>query len=127
MKIYLCGGINSLSDNQAKGWREKAKEILHAIGHETLDPMRRDYRGKEDQNVDDIVLGDIDDIGASNWILVNAERPSWGTAMELVYAFMLRKHVVAFVGDAKPSPWLVYHSTFITKTIEKAIRIINVI
>jgi len=43
MKIYLAGGINGLSDQECREWREKAKGLLP--GHAILDPMDRDYRG----------------------------------------------------------------------------------
>lgn len=79
MKTYLCGGINGLSDADCRDWREVAKSLLTT---ETLDPMRRDYRGKEDESVQEIVLGDYHDIWQSAFILVNATKPSWGTAME---------------------------------------------
>lgn len=75
MMVYLCGGINGLSDADCRDWREVAKHRLRA---ETLDPMRRDYRGREDESVDEIVAGDLEDIRASDFVLVNATRPSWG-------------------------------------------------
>lgn len=117
---YLCGGINGLSDDQCRDWREVAKSLLKT---ETLDPMRRDYRGKEDESVNEIVQGDIRDIEQSDFILVNATRPSWGTAMEIVYAWQGRP-VVAFVGDASVSPWLRYHCE-IVRTVEEACAWIN--
>src|SRR5580698_9089231 len=83
--IYLCGGINKLSDSDAKGWREATKAEL-AGKFLFLDPMRRDYRGKEAESVREIIAGDIEDISASDILLVNAARPSWGTGMELFFA-----------------------------------------
>lgn len=109
MKVYLCGGINGLSDPECRGWREVARARLEHHGHHAIDPMRRDYRGKEDESVDDIVRGDLDDIAESDVLLVNATRPSWGTAMEIVYAHQARKRIVACVGDGPVSPWLRYH------------------
>lgn len=120
---YLCGCINGLSDSECRDWREVAKELLKT---ETLDPMRRDYRGKEDESVDEIVKGDLDDIAASTFMLVNATRPSWGTAMEIVYACEgQRLGIVAFVGDARVSPWLRYHCDQIFRTVEEAVAFIN--
>ena len=43
--VYLCGGINGLTDGECNDWRTMAKEQIK--GHEFLDPMRRDYRGRE--------------------------------------------------------------------------------
>lgn len=123
MITYLCGGINGLSDAECRDWREVAKELLKT---DTLDPMRRDYRGKEDESVNEIVKGDIDDIGRSDIVLVNATRPSWGTAMEIVYAVTRNKRVVAFAGSGRVSPWLRYHCDAIYRTIEEACEAVNV-
>lgn len=110
--VYLCGGINGLSDADCKDWRAEAIATLCPLFY-VLDPMRRDYRGRESENVKAIVSGDLFDIQASDIVLVNAARPSWGTAMELVYAkrdFGGGKFVVAFNLPEHPSPWLVWHT-----------------
>lgn len=107
MRVYLCGPINGCDDAQATEWREVAKS--HLAGHCTLlDPMRRDYRGREHEPgvADEIVTGDRNDIDNADALLVNAERPSWGTAREIEYARALGKRVFAFVGWTRPSPWL---------------------
>lgn len=120
---YLCGGINGLSDGECRDWRKDATAQLRTV---VLDPMARDYRGAEDENVEAIVQGDLADIQASKYLLVNATRPSWGTAMELVYARQWGKRVVAFVGEgARVSPWLRHHSSEIHPTLEAAIAAIN--
>jgi hypothetical protein len=109
---YLCGGINGLTDAECKDWREVAKSLLDG---DTLDPMRRDYRGREYESANEIVMNDLEDIKASDYMLVTATRPSWGAAMEIVYAKTLAPRdglarcVVAFVGDARISPWLQSH------------------
>lgn len=121
--VYLCGGINGLSDSDCTDWREYAKTRLL---HGTLDPMRRDYRGKEDESVSEIVKGDLDDIAECPTILVNATRPSWGTAMEIVYAFGLGKRIICWTGDARISPWLRYHSTVLFPSLDECITWINV-
>ena len=121
MKIYLCGGINGLTDEECYGWREKAKELLN---HPTIDPTRRDYRGKEDESVDAIIDGDKKDIDDADILLVNATRPSWGTAMEIMYAFERNKPVYSIVGD-KISPWLRYHSTLLSDSLESSVFAIN--
>ena len=42
IKVYLCGPINGCTDTEAKNWREAVKEHFPA----SVDPMKRDYRGK---------------------------------------------------------------------------------
>lgn len=112
MKVYLCGGINGLSDADCNNWRDYAREHLKC---ETIDPMRRDYRGVEDQHIADIVAGDLADIDECDFVLANCTRPSWGTAMEIYYAWTRSKRIYAIVKEGMPiSPWLRFHSTVLT-------------
>lgn len=122
MSTYLCGGINGLSDSECRDWREYAKKHLRTA---TLDPMRRDYRGKEDESIEKIVTGDLEDIAQSRYVLVNATRPSWGTAMEIIYAYQAKKCIVAWTGDGPVSPWLKYHTTFVCASLAQAVTMIN--
>ncbi len=118
--VYLCGGINALSDADATDWREEMKHVLGDC-YLFLDPMRRDYRGREAECVNEIVDGDLVDVINSNIILVNAVRPSWGTAMEVLFAAQLGKCVVTMCPSDKPSPWLVRHSDIIVQSWDDAI------
>lgn len=134
--IYLCGGINKLSDSEATDWREAAKARLSS-NYTFLDPMRRDYRGRELECVDEIVDGDMADIIKSDILLVNAVRPSWGTGMEVFYAAALRENgflstvahgprmIVTVCPLDQPSPWLIRHSTYVVKTFESAFKILK--
>ena len=123
LTTYLCGGINGLSDADCRDWREVAKAQLRTA---TLDPMRRDYRGKEDANFREIVAYDLEDIDACDYVLVNATKPSWGTAMEVFYAFQSDKYVVVWVGTGtRVSPWLRYHCAEIRESLESACDAIN--
>lgn len=118
MRVYLAGGINGLTDSQCKDWREYAKTRLP----DTLDPMRRDYRGIEGDHVQEIVEFDIDDINACDAVLANCSAPSWGTGMEIRFARSRDKliHVVVPEGKAV-SPWLWYHADGVHTTLDAAI------
>lgn len=118
---YLCGGINGLSDSECRDWRNTAKSLLLT---DTLDPMRRDYRGREDEFSDEIVEYDLGDIDKSEFVLVNATKPSWGTAMEVFYANRICRVVIGFTGDSPISPWLKYHCELYAN-LEAAIEEIN--
>lgn len=117
--VYLCGGINGLSDSDATDWREATKARLEGAV-EFLDPMRRDYRGREAECVNEIVDGDLIDVINSRIILVNAVRPSWGTAMEVFFAATMGKCVITVCPSDKPSPWLLKHSDMIVSSFEEA-------
>ncbi len=117
--IYLCGGINGLADAQCKDWRAKAKDALRGI-FEFIDPMDHDYRGIENTNAEEIVISDRNAIRRSHGLLVNASTPSWGTAMEVHYAYMLCSPVIVAVVESGPvSPWLAYHAT-VVRTFDEA-------
>ena len=120
--IYLCGPINGCTDEECKDWREEAKRRLP----NTLDPMRRDYRGREEECTVEIVEGDKDDICQSTALLVNHPKPSVGTAMEILYAWELGKRVyVVAPSSASVSPWLRYHSTVIVHSFEEAYSLLE--
>ena len=122
-KLYLCGGINGLTDDECKTWRESVKNALSGI-YIIVDPMRRDYRGTEDQHVHEIIDGDLADIRECDTLIVNAERPSWGTAMEVYQAALWNKRIIT-VCPNKISPWLRGHSTTIFSSLDEAIRFLK--
>ena len=117
--VYLAGPINGCTDAEARDWRTAVREAIGAQW-KVLDPMDRDYRGREAEHVIAIVEGDITDLLSSDAVIVNAARPSWGTAMELVYARDYGVRVIAFGTDA-PSPWLSYHADTICSTLGDAL------
>jgi len=124
--IYLAGPINGRATKDITQWREEAKTIWPGA---CLDPMRRDYRGREMEPTiaEDIVNGDMKDIRASDGILVYYDGPSVGTAMEIFYAKSVLKKIVVIVYKAEttPSPWLVHHSDFICGDLQEALRFLR--
>jgi hypothetical protein len=115
--FYLGGPINGCTDEEAHGWRDAAKEILMRGGHTWRDPMERDYRGQEQDLgiVKEIVEGDKDDIDLCDVALMNCPKPSYGTAMEILYAWEHGNIVLVVLPDdgSTPSPWITYHSDHI--------------
>lgn len=118
MKVYLCGPINGCSDSEANDWRTLVKGLLP----DTLDPMRRDYRGKEKMMYREIVELDKVDVVSSDALLVSYSKPSVGTSMEILYAWERGKIVVVVSpSGATISPWLEYHSHHIANTYADAV------
>jgi nucleoside 2-deoxyribosyltransferase len=118
MKVYLCGPINGRSDDDCKTWREAAKAVLP----DTLDPMRRDYRGKESEAWREIVELDKIDVASCDALLVYFDRPSVGTSMEMLYAWERGKRIVLVNRSAAQlSPWLVYHSHKVCASLDEAL------
>lgn len=124
--IYLCGPINGRTDEDATTWRETVKARWNGV---CLDPMRRDYRGRELEPgiAAEIVDGDIEDIQAADAILVFFDKPSVGTSMEVFYAkHVLGKFVAVIDAQDKPlSPWLLHHSNTVTRHTSVALACID--
>jgi nucleoside 2-deoxyribosyltransferase len=123
MKVYLCGPINGRSDDDCKGWREYAKERIA----DTLDPMDRDYRGRELEPgiAAQIVENDKADILRCDAMLVYFDKPSVGTSMEILFARQANGEEMRIVlvdrSDKPLSPWLIYHCSSIVKTLDEGI------
>lgn len=116
--VYLAGPINGCTDAEANGWRERF--IADHPGHTYLDPMRRDYRGREDECVAEMVQGDMADIDACDILVAYCWQVSWGTAMEILYAHQQAKLVICVVPEGhRVSPWLRYHSDAIFHTLDE--------
>jgi nucleoside 2-deoxyribosyltransferase len=118
LKVYLAGPINGCSDSECINWREDAKRVL-SDKYDVIDPMRRDYRGSEKTNSEEIVEKDLDDIITCDIILANCSKPSSGTSCELVYAKMWGLSVLS-VGSK--SPWVWYHSNKVFDTMNDALE-----
>lgn len=122
MKTYLCGHINGCNDKECKDWRNRVKRQLV----DTVDPMIRDFRGVEKLSVEEIVNGDKSDIDPSDILLVNYEKPSIGTSMEILYAHERGKIVLVVAKNINIlSPWLIYHSHKIFNNMEDAVKYIK--
>lgn len=122
--VYLAGPILGCSDAEAIDWREEAKREL--VGLDFLDPMVRDYRGREAEAFAEIVEGDKDDIDTSDVMLAMCPRPSVGTSMEVLYAWQRAMPVVVVAPPGAPvSPWLRYHASEVVETLAEACRAVR--
>ncbi|MCS6771878.1 MAG: nucleoside 2-deoxyribosyltransferase [Kiritimatiellae bacterium] len=121
-RIYLCGPIMDEHEGHARAWRQKAKELL-AHDFILLDPMRRNFKDREVDSANEIVEFDLQDIRDADILLVNYNKPSIGTAMEVFYASHdLGKFVVAFspFSFKDCSPWMIRFCTKILPNLEAA-------
>jgi nucleoside 2-deoxyribosyltransferase len=121
MKVYLCGPINGCTDEECKDWRQAFKAGV-LPGDECIDPMKRDYRGKEAESYREIVELDKRDLRRADVLIANCPKPSVGTSMEIYDAWLRGIPVVTWIPtDAVISPWLRYHSTVIVHSLPEAI------
>lgn len=122
VRPYLCGPINGCTDTEAKGWRGRVQKVFPY----SIDPMVRDYRGQEDTAYREIVDLDKRDVRECDVVVVNYDKPSVGTSMEVFYAHSIGKPVILWCKpDARISPWLRYHSTTIVHSLEELVQAVH--
>ncbi|NQT92062.1 MAG: nucleoside 2-deoxyribosyltransferase [Lentisphaerae bacterium] len=121
-KIYLCGPIMDEHEGEARSWRESAHKLL-GRSFMLLDPMRRNFKDREVDSANEIVEFDLQDVKEADIVLVNYNKASIGTAMEVFYASNeMGKFVVAFSPFAfkECNPWMVRFCTKILGSLEEA-------
>ena len=125
--IYLSGPIMDEHEGEARQWREEAKRILGEKFF-LLDPMRRNFKDREVDSANEIVRFDLQDVDDADFILVNYNKASIGTAMEIFHAsHNLGKFIVAFspFEFKECSPWMVKYCTKILPSLEDAAEYIK--
>lgn len=117
-RVYLAGPIFQQSDASCNDWRAKFKACEMFFW---MDPMARDYRGKEDSAYREIVEGDKADVDACHAVVAKVNPPSAGTSMEILWAWLNETPVIA-ITDGRVSPWVRYHATDICASEEAALQ-----
>ena len=124
--IYLYGPIMDEHAGLARQWRDAAKVQL-AEKFKLLDPMRRKFVDRQVDSANEIVEFDLQDVRDADILLVNYNKPSIGTSMEVFFAAHdLGKFVVAFSPfEYKDcSPWMARYCTKILPDLESAAQYI---
>ncbi len=125
--IYLSGPIMDEHEGIAREWREAAKSLL-GDRFKLLDPMRRKFVDRQVDSANEIVEFDLQDVRDADFLLVNYNRASIGTSMEVFYAaHNLGKFVVAFspLEYKDCSPWMAKYCTKILPDLESAVSYIR--
>ena len=125
--IYLSGPIMDESAGCAREWRAAAGRLF-GNGFRLLDPMRRKFVDRQVDSANEIVEFDLQDVRDADIVLVNYNKPSIGTSMEVFYASHdLGKFVVAFSPfEYKDcSPWMARYCTKIVPDLESAVNYIE--
>ena len=124
--IYLSGPIMDEYSGIARQWRDVAKSAL-SEQFRMLDPMRRKFVDRQVDSANEIVEFDLQDVRDADIVLVNYNKPSIGTSMEVFYAAHdLGKFVVAFSPfEYKDcSPWMARYCTKILPDLDQAVNYI---
>ena len=76
-----------------------------------------------EKNIDERVQRSLDLIDQCDGLLANLNRPNYGTAMEIFYAYRHHK-MVTVVGQSPFSPWVLSHSQARFADIDHALEYI---
>ena len=120
-RIYLAGSIFGVSEEDSKMWREEVKENLKDL-YLFSDPTEKKLGSAQ---MSEIVESDKKLIDQCHILLVNHNKQTTGTAMEVLYGWE-RQKLVILVCPEEASPWLYYHGDMIFKDIKSAINYLKV-
>lgn len=115
--VYITGSTFEAQDliSQAVAdWRSLAIDKLQTCGLKVVNPLEFAWSGMEetdfiDNKFDARVRRALDLIDQSDALLANLAKSSYGTAMEMFYAYR-RGKLVTVVGQQPFSPWVLSHS-----------------
>lgn len=120
MKVLVCGsigygGLSEIREIQSL-LRKEGFTVLDHISEKGMDYSDiKDFRKKQEL-AKRIVKHDLDFIRASDVVVAIANKPSYGTAIEIFVAKELGKKIIFFSKDKVPTPWPIAFSDRIVTT-----------
>lgn len=118
------GGINEIRRLYAL-LREKGYDIVDHLIEKGMDYSDiDDFRDKKELS-HKIVKYDLEYVNKSDIIIVVANSPSYGTAMEMLIAKEKGKKVIVLAKDPIPTPWPINFSDFIVKDESELIKLLD--
>src|SRR6266550_7561210 len=129
ISVYLSGPIGGCTDEEVFGWRNRMKALLPR--YNVIDPTVRDMRGKVMTREDDkyVIEKDKAEIRQSRYLVVNPWKATFGTPMEVIYAYDVCNGccVISVIPPGCPGdhPWIRYHSNVHVETLEEAAEMIK--
>jgi nucleoside 2-deoxyribosyltransferase len=125
----VCGSIGYGNANDIKDMytllRSKGFSLIDHIIHEGMDySYIRDFKDKKDLS-HQIVNHDLQYIEKSDVIVVIANGPSYGTAIEMYVAKNSGKQIILLAKDAVPTPWPVHFSDYIVGNENELFDLLN--
>lgn len=118
------GGINEIRRLYAL-LREKGYDIVDHLIEKGMDYSDiNDFRDKKELS-HEIIKHDLEYVNKSDIIIVVANNPSYGTAMEMLIAKEGGKKVIVLAKDPIPSPWPINFSDFIVKDESELIKLLD--
>lgn len=126
MKIMVCGSIGYGGIHDIR----QLYSFLRKEGFDTVDQIMS--KGKDYSQINDfrnkkalshqIVTNDLEFINKTDVLVVLADKPSYGTGIEMFIAKNSGKPVILFAKSPLPTPWPINFSDYIVKSEEELIK-----
>ncbi len=125
----VCGSIGYGGINEIKNMYtflvNHGFSIVDHIVHKGMDYSHiSDFRDKQDLS-SKIVQHDLNYIEDSNVVVVIANGPSYGTAIEMFAAKSLGKKIILFAKNPVPTPWPIHFSDHIATSEDQLLLILH--
>ena len=125
----ICGSIGYGGVNEIRRLyallREKGYDIVDHLIEKGMDYSDiNDFRDKKELS-HEIIKHDLEYVNKSDIIIVVANSPSYGTAMEMLIAKEKGKKVIVLAKDPIPTPWPINFSDFIVKDESELINLLD--
>jgi nucleoside 2-deoxyribosyltransferase len=125
----VCGSIGYGGINEIKNMYtflvNHGFSIVDHIVHKGMDYSHiTDFRDKQDLS-SKIVQHDLKYIEGSDVVIVIANGPSYGTAIEMFVAKSLGKRIILFAKDPVPTPWPIHFSDHVAISEDQLILILR--
>ncbi|MGH9913102.1 MAG: hypothetical protein ACRD4W_11715 [Nitrososphaeraceae archaeon] len=119
MRVMVCGSIGYGGVDEMRRMYsfllEEGFDIVDHLVHKGMDYSDiRDFRDKKELS-QQIVIHDLQFVEKADVIVVIANRPSYGTAIEMYIAKNSDKKVILLAGDPVPTPWPVIFSDYVVR------------
>lgn len=129
VKIYLSGGMGSLSMEEQSKWRNQIINEIKINSHCEKKPIffnpvdYYNFENKQHKTEKEIVEFDLNAVRNSDLIIVNFNDPkSLGTCAELAIAYEMRIPIIGINKDGvELHPWLVEFTTRMCDSIREAV------
>jgi hypothetical protein len=118
------GGVDEIR-RLYKVLKEKKYDIVDHLVEKGMDYSDiNDFRDKKDL-CREIVNHDLEYVNKSDVLVVLANNPSYGTAMEMLMAKNIGKKIILLAKEPIPTPWPINFSDFIVKDEAELIKLLD--
>jgi nucleoside 2-deoxyribosyltransferase len=129
LRIMVCGSIGYGGVDKIRRMysvlRRKGFDTIDHLAHEKMDYSDiADFRDKKELS-QQIVSHDLQNIQEADIIIVMANRPSYGTGIEMYIAKASDKKVILLADDPLPTPWPVNFSDYIVSNEDSLLMLLD--